>query len=81
MISFQKFLIFPIYAYALFQKMLNVSAELNLKLHKLAGNFNEMTLRHGRSPVNLLQIFRTPFLKNTFGRLYFYLIFDKILKI
>ena len=28
---------------------------------KLQGNFIEITLRHGRSPVNLLHIFRTPF--------------------
>ena len=26
------------------------------------------TLRHGCSPVNLLHIFKTPFLKNTSGR-------------
>ena len=35
------------------------------------GNFMpkcEITLRHGCSPVNLLHIFRTPFLKNTSGR-------------
>ena len=32
-------------------------------------NFVEIALRHGRSPVNLLYIFRTPFLKNTSGRL------------
>ena len=30
-------------------------------------NFIEITLRHGCSPVNLLYIFRTPFLKNTSG--------------
>ena len=29
----------------------------------------EITLRHGCSPLNLLYIFRTPFLKNTFGKL------------
>ena len=29
----------------------------------------EIVLRHGCSPVNLLRIFRTPFLKNTSGRL------------
>ena len=28
-------------------------------------NFIEITLRQGYSPVNLLRIFRTPFLKNT----------------
>ena len=31
--------------------------------------FIEITLRHGCSPVNLLHIFKTPFLKNTFGGL------------
>ena len=36
---------------------------------KLLCNFIEITLRHGYSPVNLLQIFRTPFHKNTYGRL------------
>ena len=32
-------------------------------------NFIEITLRHGCSPVNLLHIFKRPFLKNTSGRL------------
>ena len=32
---------------------------------KLLCNFFEITLRHGRSPVNLLHNFRTTFLKNT----------------
>ena len=32
-------------------------------------DFNKVALRHGHSPVNLLHIFRTPFLKNTSGRL------------
>ena len=32
-------------------------------------NFIEITLRHGCSPVNLLHIFRTLFLKNTSGQL------------
>ena len=36
---------------------------------KLQSNFIEITLRHGCSPLNLLHIFRTPFLKNTSGRL------------
>ena len=34
---------------------------------KLLCNFIEITLRHGFSPVNLLHIFRTPFLKNISG--------------
>ena len=32
---------------------------------KLLCNFIEITLRHGCSPIHLLHIFRTPFLKNT----------------
>ena len=35
---------------------------------KLLFNFIEITLRHGCSSVNLLHIFRTPFLKNTPGK-------------
>ena len=35
----------------------------------LQSNFNEITLWHGCSPVNLLHIFRRPFSKNTSGRL------------
>ena len=34
---------------------------------KLESNFIEITLRHGCPPINLLHIFRTLFLKNTFG--------------
>ena len=34
---------------------------------KLQRNFIEITLCHGCFPVNLLHIFRTPFLKNTSG--------------
>ena len=36
---------------------------------KLLCNFIEIAPRHGCSPVNLLHIFRTPFPKNTLGRL------------
>ena len=36
---------------------------------KLQRNFIEITLRHGCSPVNLLNIFRTLFTKNTSERL------------
>ena len=36
---------------------------------KLACSFIEITLRHGCSPIKLLHIFRTPFSKNTSGRL------------
>ena len=34
---------------------------------KLQSNFTEIILRHGCSPVNLLHIFRTPFIKNISG--------------
>ena len=34
----------------------------------LQSNFIEITLRHGCSPAYLLHIFRTPFTKNTSGR-------------
>ena len=36
---------------------------------RLLCNFIEITLRHECSPVNLLHILRTPFTKNTYGRL------------
>ena len=36
---------------------------------QLICNFIEIALRHGCSPVNLLHIFKTPFPKNTSGRL------------
>ena len=36
---------------------------------KLQSNFIEITLQHGCSPVNLLHIFRAPFLGNTSGGL------------
>ena len=34
---------------------------------KLLCNFIEITVQHGCSPVNLLRVFRIPFLKNTTG--------------
>ena len=37
-------------------------------------NFIEITLRHGCSPINLLHIFRTPFPRNTSGRLLLHII-------
>ena len=37
--------------------------------NKVARIFIEVTLRHGSSPVNFLQILRTPLPKNTSGRL------------
>ena len=40
---------------------------------KLQSKFIEITLRHGCSPVNLLHIFRTSFLKNTYGWLLLFL--------
>ena len=41
---------------------------------KLLCNFIETALQHGCSPVDLLHIFRTPFLKNTSGWLLLYII-------
>ena len=38
----------------------------------LQSNFIEITLRYGCSPVNLLYIFRAPFLRNTSGGLLLY---------
>ena len=37
---------------------------------QLLSNFIEVALRHGCSPVTLLHIFRTPFLKNASGQLH-----------
>ena len=36
-------------------------------MQQMQSNFIEITLRHGCSPVNLLHIFRTPFIKVTSG--------------
>ena len=47
---------------------------------ELLRNFIEIALRDGCSPVNLVHIFRTPFLKNTYGRLILHLRFSKKLK-
>ena len=44
-------------------------------IYNLPCSFIEITLRHGRSPVNLLHIFRTPSYKNTSGELLL-IIFD-----
>ena len=41
---------------------------------RLQSNYIEITLWHGGSPVNLLHIFWTPFLKNTSGRLFLHFI-------
>ena len=41
---------------------------------KLQINFIEITLRHGCSPANFLHIFRTPFLRNTSGRLLLHIV-------
>ena len=42
---------------------------LKCNFNKVLCNFIEIALRHGCSPVNLLHIFRTAFLKNTSGQL------------
>ena len=57
---------------------------LDLREHrgvKLLCNFIEITLRHGCSPVNLLQIFRTPFRKNISVWLLLFFSFDWIWKV
>ena len=46
---------------------------------KLLCNFIEITLRHGCSPVNLLNIFRTPFPTKTFGGLLLKIICGQLL--
>ena len=38
---------------------------LNCDFNKIAGNFIKISFWHGCFPVNLLHIFRTPFIKNT----------------
>ena len=40
----------------------------NSDFNKFACNFIEIALQHGCSPVNLLHLFRTPFLSNTSGK-------------
>ena len=47
---------------------------------KLLCNFIEITLWHGCSPVNLMHIFRTPFLKNTSGWLPLRIVKKTVLK-
>ena len=42
---------------------------LNCDFNKIAGNFIKISFWHGCFPVNLLHIFRTPFIKNISGRL------------
>ena len=44
---------------------------------QLLCNFIEIALRHGCSPVNLLHIFRTPFLKTPLCGCFLYLLFTK----
>ena len=48
---------------------------------KLLCNFIEITLRHRCSPVNLMHIFRTPFLKNTSGGLLLVLLLQKLISV
>ena len=40
---------------------------LKCNFNKVASNFIEIALQHGCSPVNLLHIFRTPFIKTLLG--------------
>ena len=46
---------------------------------KLQSNFIEISVRHGRSPVNLLHIFRTTFPENISGRLLMYKTFKEFI--
>ena len=48
---------------------------------KLESNFIEIAPRHGCSLVNLLDIFRTPFLKNTSGGLLVQILYEKELSL
>ena len=48
---------------------------------KLESNFIEIAPRHGCSLVNLLHIFRTPFLKNTSGGLLVQILYEKELSL
>ena len=45
---------------------------------KMQSNFIEITLQHGCSPETLLHIFRTPFSKNTSGRLLLKIVYQCI---
>ena len=45
--------------------------------NKVAYQLIETTLRHGCSHVNLLHVFRTPFLKNTTGWLLLLVVLDE----
>ena len=47
-----------------------MSDNSNKKEVAIQSSFTEIQLRHGCFPVNLLHIFRTPFLKNTSERLF-----------
>ena len=47
------------------QKTHRRTSELKCDFNKVGGNFIEIALRHGCSPLSLLHIFRIPFPKNT----------------
>ena len=47
----------------------------------LLSNFIEITLWYGCLPVNLLHIYRTPFTKSIFGRLFLFDSFQSIMEI
>ena len=66
----------------MFERVLNTPLPTTLKLREISNlqkpevtvqrcseNIQQITLRHGCSPVNMRQIFRAPFSKNTSGRL------------
>ena len=51
------------------EHLCQIAISIKLQSRAVAEQLFEIALRHGCSPVNLLHIFRTPFLKNTSGRL------------
>ena len=59
------------------ENMLQISRRTPMLKFKQS-NFIEITLQHGCFPVNLLHIFRIPFLKDTSGELLLQLKFKKV---
>ena len=58
----------PTNCFSVFDHFVGLALKGLIKLQAW-NNFIEITLQHGCSPVNLLHIFRTPFVKNTSGLL------------
>ena len=51
-------------------KILKIQRQKQPSIGVLIKSFMEIALRHGSSPLNLLLIFRTSFLKDTYGGLF-----------